>query len=151
MAFGNIFPQSEELTMAAAIKTPFATGLLGLVTTSIPLVPGLNEATMAAAEATFTGYARKTLTVLPAAYPDPVRGGVSFTIPTQQWNVGSPATIGNDIWGGWIEDAGGNLLWAWILGTPFPMQAALSAMGVEITLNFFGNGANGLTINGQPA
>lgn len=147
---GFIFPTSDQLAAVTLMKAPYATGLLKLFKEAIPFVPTLSAADLALIEADFTGYAAKTLTTLPEVYVDPVNGGVSFTIPTQQWNVGSTPTIGNDIFGGWIEDATGNLLMAWQIDSPYGMQNAGNSLPLELTLNFFGSNQVYVDIAGVP-
>ena len=147
---GFVFPTSNQLAAVTLMKTPYATGLLKLFKSAITLVPTLATADLTAIEADFTGYAAITLTTLPAPYIDPVNGGVSFTIPTQQWNVSSTPTIGDDIYGGWIEDVTGKLLMAWALNTPFAMQSAGQSLPLELTLNFFGSNQVYVDIAGVP-
>lgn len=147
---GFIFPTTNQLAAVTLMKTPYATGLLKLFKSAIPFVPTLLAADLAAIEADFSGYVAKTLVSLPAAYVDPVNGGVSFTIPTQQWNVASTPTVHNDIFGGWIEDAGGLLLMAWQIDSPYAMQLAGQSLPLELTLNFFGSNQVYVDIAGVP-
>jgi hypothetical protein len=146
-----LYPAVNQLAMVTSIKTAYATGLLKLVKSAIAFTPNLDVATLTAIEADFSGYAAKTLTTLPPAYYDVVNGGVSFTIPTQQWTrtLGTP-DVPNDIFGGWIENAGGDLLMAWGITTSWGMQAVGDALPLEITLNFFGTNELYLSIGGVP-
>jgi hypothetical protein len=146
-----LYPTLNQLAMVTAIKTPYATGLLKLVKSAITFTPALTVADLTAIEADFSGYAPITLTTLPPAYLDIVNGGVSFTIPTVQWTrtLGTP-DVGNDIWGGWIENAGGDLLMAWGITPTWGMQDVHDALPLEVTFNFFGTNNLYLSIAGMP-
>jgi len=145
-----IFPTAEQITVAGAIKTPYATGVLKLFKSQIDLTLALAAADLAAIEADFSGYAAITLTTLPPVFVDGNRGGVSFQIPTQQWNVSDPATIQNDIYGGWIETAGGVLLMAWELLDAWPMTSPHSALALDVLINTYGTNQVYVNINDLP-
>lgn len=147
---GFIFPTANQLAAVTLMKTPYATGKLKLFKSAIPFVPTLAAADLDAIEADFTNYAAIVLSTLPAAYVDPVAGGVSFTIPTQQWDVDPTPTVGNDIFGGWIETSAGLLLMAWQLDSPYAMQLAGQSLALELTLNFFGSNQVYVDIGGVP-
>lgn len=134
-----IFPNTERIAAVTAIQTPFATGKIRLIQSPLTLTPGMNEADLVAVEADYTGYAAKTLTTLPAPYIDQVNGGVSFEIPTQQFDIGATPTVFNDIYGGWVEDSGANLLMAFTVINPYPMQGVGDALPLNLILNFFGS------------
>jgi len=143
------YPTTEQLAAAAAIQTPFVTGKLKLIKATIALTPGMVAADLTAIECDFTGYVAKTLTALPAPYPDLVRGGVSWTQPTQTFAVGATPTVFNDVFGGWMEDSGGLLLQAFLFNAAIPMQAVGDALALELSPNFFGPGNLIATVNGQ--
>ena len=134
-----IYPQSQQITAVTATQLPFVTGLLKLIKSSIALTPTLTAADLAAVECDFTGYAHVTFTALPAPYADSKYNGVSFDIPTQLFQVGSPVVTGNDVYGGWIEDSAHALLVAFLFNAPFPMQAAHVGMPLSLILNFYGS------------
>lgn len=146
-----LYPTLNQIAMVTAIQVDYATGLLKLVKSAITFSPGLTVADLTAIEADFSGYTAKTLTTLPVPYIDVVNGGISFTIPTQQWTrtLGSP-DVGNDIFGGWIENAGGDLLMAWGINPSWGMQNVNDALPLEVTLNFFGTNELYLSIGGVP-
>jgi hypothetical protein len=134
-----LYPLAAEIVSVTAVQLPFKTGTVALFKEAITFGPFLTEADLAAIEANFTGYARKTLTTLPAAFPDAQNGGASFVLPTQSFAVGSTPTVFNDIFGGWIEDSSANLLFAFQLTSPWGMNEALVALNLEVLFNFFGN------------
>lgn len=142
MAVSQI-PLSEQIVLATAVKTAAATGKLRLIKSTISLAPTINQAALVAIEADFTGYAAITFTTLPSPYPDPA-GGATIPVPTQEFTVGSGGTvIGNDIYGGWIEDSAGNLLVAFVTN-PFNMNASGNVLVITIFVNLFGPG--GVTV-----
>lgn len=147
---GFVFPTTSQLTAVGLLKTPYATGTMKLFKSALTLTEALVLADLTAIEADFTGYAPIDLTTLPAPYVDPVNGGVSFTIPTQQWDVGATPTVGNDIFGGWIETSGGALLMAWSIAAPFSMQSAGDSLPLELTFNYYGSNQVYATIAGVP-
>jgi hypothetical protein len=147
---GWIYPLSQQIAATTAIQTPFLTGKMRLFASAIAFTPLLTEAELVAIEATFTGYAAVVYTTLPAPYPDGVNGGASFLIPSTTFAVGATPTVGNDIYGGWVENAAGALLWAWQTQNPFSLNVALQQLNVEVVLNFFGNGNAYVQYNGVP-
>lgn len=126
--------------MVNLLKVPYATAGIHLLLGPIALVPSITLAALTALEATFTGYAAIVLTAIPPAYIDPINGGISQAIPLSQFNTTAPYTIGNNIYGGWMEDAAGNLLMAWT-AAPWAMMAADDSLPLNLVLNFFGSGA----------
>jgi hypothetical protein len=136
-----VYPTAAELELVNLLKVPFATATINLVNSQLALTPGLTLAELTAIEATFTGYAAITLTAIPAAYYDQRNGGISQAIPLSQFNTASPYTIGNDIWGGWMQDAAGNLLMAWQTSAAWAMSGVGDSLPLQIVLNFFGTGA----------
>lgn len=61
--------------------------------------------------ATFTGYAQVTLTTFSAPYLNADGAGAVLT-PLAQFNTAAPYTVGNVVYGYWIEDVDGALLLA---------------------------------------
>lgn len=147
---GFMYPLVEQLHLIGLLKTQMATGVLGLIKSPITFTPGLAEADFAAIEADFTGYARITLTTLPAAFSDPINGGVSFQIPTQQWTTSSSVTVANAIYGGWIEDSTGLLLMAWQINVPWQMGQPNVALPLDLLVNQYGSNQVLVSIQGTP-
>lgn len=145
-----IYPNSELLDVVTAIQLPFKTGLVKLLKEAITLAPDLDQATCAASEADFSGYLAHTYTTLPAPFLDQNHGGVSFTCTTADFATADPTTVGNDIFGGWVEDAGGALLVAFLFANSYSMNAPNDQIPLELTLNFFGDGSFIATIGGVP-
>jgi hypothetical protein len=144
------YPTAEEIAFVTAIQTDFLTAELHLVKALVPLLPGMVTADLSAQEADFSGYAAITLATMPDPFVDGVLGGVSFSMPTRQFNTASPTTIPNDIYGGWLETTGGLLIVAFMFPSSFPMQVPFSSLGLELLWNFFGTGDVLASINGQP-
>jgi hypothetical protein len=142
-----VYPTLAQIELVNLLKVPFATATIHLCSSQVTLTPTLQLAALTAAEATFTGYAAVTLTAIPAAYSDPVNGGISNAIPLTQFNTASPYTVGNDIWGGWIEDAASNLLVAWMTSAAWGMQGAGNSLPLNLLLNFFGLTGNALYVS----
>lgn len=145
-----IFPTLEQIRVVTANQLPYKTGLSKLFKAAVVFTPNLAAADLAAVEADFSGYAPITETTLPNPYPDQINGGVSFEIPTIQYQCASPLTVPNDIYGGWFETAGGVLLMAWQLITPYPMNAPLLALPLNLILNQYGSNDVKVLIAGLP-
>lgn len=145
-----IYPNSALLDNVTAIQLDYKTGLVKLLKSAIVLTPDLDAAACAAAEADFSGYLAHTYTTLPAPFLDQNHDGVSFTCTTADFATADPTTVGNDIYGGWVEDAGGDLLVAFLFSTSYPMNAPHDQIPLELTLNYFGDGSFIATIGGVP-
>jgi hypothetical protein len=145
-----IFDEVERLRVITATQLPYKTGLAKLFKSAIVFSPALAQADLAAIEADFTGYAAITETTLPLPYLDLIKGGVSFQVPTLPYQVASPATVGNQIYGGWFETAGGVLLMAWQLANPWSMQQPFAAMNVDLIVNMYGSNQVYVAVNGDP-
>lgn len=147
---GFLIPLIDQLRIVTAMQLPYKTGLLKLFKEAIVFDKSLDAAALAAIEADFTGYSAITLTTLPVPYADPNHGGISFQIPTQQWNTSATPTVLNNIYGGWIEDAGGLLLMAWQISNPVPMEVPHRALVLDQIVNQFGSNQVYISINGTP-
>jgi hypothetical protein len=145
-----IIPVAEQIVVVTGLQTPYATGVIRLVKTAVLLTPNLVKADLTAVECDYSGYAAKTLTAVDLPYPDPA-GGVSFAVPTQQFQV-TVATpqVPNDVYGGWIEDADGNLLIAWMFTTPIQMAFPPQAIPLTLILTFFGQTLLTAVVGGVP-
>lgn len=86
--------------------------------------------------ATFTGYTDQTVTATGDPYIDPVNGGISITLPSHQFTTGDPTTIGNTIYGWWLELSGGDIILAGNFDTPINMTEPFQAIPLMLTLNF---------------
>jgi hypothetical protein len=146
-----VFPTADQIVAVTAEQVPYKTGLVKLLKSAIALTPELAEADCVAAEADFSGYSAIAFTTLPAPYIDAVHGGVSFTTLNANFATGDPTTIGNDIYGGWIEDAMGALLVAFEFENPVSMNVPSQEINLQITINRFGDGSFIVTINGVPS
>lgn len=145
-----VYPEAAQIIAVTAVQLPYETGLLKLIKSDVALTPALTAADLAAIECDFTGYVPITFTALPSPYEDINYGGVSFQVPTQQFVTSNPTTVGNDVYGGWIETAAAALLMAFTFAAPFPMQNPNNALPLALVLNFFGSGQVYATINGIP-
>jgi len=144
----SIFPLTDQVTEMGLIRTPYITGKHKLFKAAIAFTPGLVAADLTAIEADFTGYAAITYTTCGPVYVDPA-GGVTFDTTVAVFLDSGPA-VANDIHGGWIENAAGDLLVAWQLASPISMGAALDAMNVELIVNRFGPRNVVVVVNGVP-
>ena len=135
------YPTMAELELVNLLKVPFATASIALTSSAFSPGSATTLAELTAIEATFTGYSRITLTTIPAAYIDPINGGISQAIPLSQFSTASPYTVGNTIFGGFMVDASGNLLVCWNVAAGWAMSAADDSLPLQITLNFFGTNA----------
>lgn len=146
----SLFDQVQQLRVITANQLPWKTGLCKLFKSTIAFTPFLAAADFAAIECDFSGYAAFTETTLPNPYPDPVNGGVSFEVPTIQYQCADPVVISNDVFGGWFESSAGVLLMAFLLPTPFPMNAPLVALPLNIIVNMYGSNDVKVLIGGDP-
>jgi hypothetical protein len=144
----TIFPLANQIAMAGLIRTPYITGKARLFKAVIPFTPNIAAADLTAIEADFDGYAAVTFTTCGAVYVDPA-GGASFDLARAAF-VDTGTTTPNDIYGGWVEDSGGLLLFAWQVTTPYPMTATLDAMNLDMVVNLFGPRGVVIVNNGIP-
>lgn len=145
-----LFPTAEQLAIVAAQQALLANATLHLFQEVITFNESLAAADLQAIEANFSAYANIAIGSLPQAYVDPVAGGVSYTIPTKQWNrtLGTP-DIGSNIYGGWIQTAGGALFMAWQIDGGWSMLDVGDSLPLELTINNFGTNAVYVSIAGQ--
>jgi len=141
-------PNAQQLIMVTDLQTPYATGKIALCKAAVALSQTTVKADLSAVEADFTGYAKKTLTAVGDPFIDP-SGGVSFIVPTQQWDVDATPTVLNDIYGGWIEDSGGVLLLAFMFASAVPMNTVGQALALQTLINFFGTRGVIANVNGN--
>lgn len=144
----SVFPLADQITELGAVRTPYLTGKAKLFNAAIAFTSYLAAADLAAIEANFVGYAAVTFTSAGPVYVDPA-GGVSFDLAAAVF-VATDGTMPNDIYGGWVEDSTGLLLFAWQMVTPYSMGAALDTMNVNLIINRFGPRDVVVVINGNP-
>lgn len=144
----SIFPLSDQITEMAAVRTPYITAKHRLFKAAIVFTESLTVADLAAIEADFDGYVEVTYTTCGAVYVDPA-GGVSFDLTVALF-LDTGNVTPNDIYGGWVEDSGGDLLFAWQLQVPYSMAANLDAMNVNTVINRFGPRNVVIVVNGVP-
>lgn len=88
-----------------------------------------------AAECSFPGYAAKTITALSGPVSPPEGGAKVFT-GLLLWEAGVVVT-GEEIGGGWLADAGDQVLLYWVLDTPVPIAAFGDYYAVDIAQTWF--------------
>ena len=146
-----VYPSAAQLAQVTLLVPPYNACVVHLLKGPVTLGPILSLADCAAQEADFTGYASVTEPASnPVPYPDPVRQGVSFGLPTSTFTVGATPTVGNDIYGFYVESAASKLLVAVLFTTPYPMHNAADAINLEMTANNFGTDDVSCTVNGVP-
>jgi len=131
----RVFYTNEAvMTLATELQTAMAASTLDLYQDS--LVPGIQttQAELAAAVATYSGYAQIAVATLLAPYLDPA-GGASTNVATRQFQHSGGATS-NQIGGAWMEDAGGNVRIVVAFDQPIPMSAATDAIPIDVVFNF---------------
>lgn len=114
----------NQLAAITAKNTAVATGKIGLFTNT----PAINADTKLAdlTEATFTGYAQKTLTAMGTPYIDPITGdyvadGVSVT-----WQL--TAIPAQTITGAFVLDSTGALQAVELFPVPIPLTVPLAGL-----------------------
>jgi hypothetical protein len=131
-----IYTNEAALTLCGNLDTALLLSKLRLYQTTpgAPLSPATTQAQLAAALATFTGYADITVAALLPPYLDPT-GGASTQVPTQQFASSGPA-LSNMIQGFWLEDATGHVYLAGDFDQPIPMKDVGDAIPIDIKFQF---------------
>lgn len=111
-------------TALANCKIRLATDAIGAVT------PNTTVAQLIAAEATYSGYAAKTVATLPLPYLAP-SAGANLQIPTQQFQPTS-SVVTNMIRAWWVELATGEIQLAGQFDSDIPMGAVTDAIPLDI-------------------
>lgn len=147
----------EMISIIDTLRTDLTLATVHLAESLPTITDQLTRAALTPGEATFTGYAAQTLTLPTPVYPDTIRGGYSFVIPTLTFAVGATPIITNTIVGGWVQvvAVGTALVFPFQFGTPVPMVTALAQMNIDMLMNWFnGGGERGSSlffwVNGQP-
>lgn len=133
-----LYPNVGSLLLADTIQTLMAGSELHLIKDPGPtLLPGIDLATLVAAEADFTGYAP----IVIAAWLDPILsplGGAQIGSGTQQFMAAAPYTVGNSIVGWWIETGAGVLICCGNTPQPVSMAGAGDGFPLDVQLVFGG-------------
>lgn len=126
---GVFYPKDGSFWLANEVQTLLAGSKMRLFQSSIIPTTATTLAELEAEEATFTGYAEKTLTTWGEPYTSPA-GGASISSPLVQFQTASPYTVGNNIGGAWIETALGDL----VAIITFPEVVPMAGMGDAIPI-----------------
>lgn len=136
----TFYPNPGTILLAGTLKTLLHLSKVRLFQSTISPDVTTDEAALAAAEATFTGYTPGGELVTdfldPLLYP---LGGSSISAPTVQFQADNPITTTNNIGGWWLETAGGDLVAIGTFPAPIPISAPNQGIPINITL-VFGNG-----------
>lgn len=132
---GVFYPKAGSFWLANEVQTLLALSKMRLYQSSITPTVNTTKAELEAAEATYTGYAEKTLTAWGEPYTSPA-GGASISSPLVQFQTAAPYTTGNNIGGAWIEEAGGDLVAIITFPDVVPMSAEGDAIPLAQVLTF---------------
>ena len=126
-----VYPKEAQLRILTVLKTELMdAGEMALFSNDI--TPDVNTVVADLTEATFTGYARATLTTWLAARLNTALEGVQ-TSPLAAFAAAAPFTVGEDVYGGWIEDSNGDLILMFRFdNAPIPMAAVGNAIVVAV-------------------
>jgi hypothetical protein len=119
-----------------AVKTALLdTGKIGLIKTPVAFDTATTLAIVAAAECTFTGYARKTLTLWGTAFIAPDGVSANSIGPQSVWTM-TDEVDPNTIVGYFLLDKDGAYLGGEMLADPIPLahtgqQAAITPVAIE--------------------
>lgn len=108
----------NQLAAITAKDTAVATGKIGLFTNNTPITADTNMAALT--EATFTGYAQKTLTAMGAPYIDPITGDYVSDGVAVSWQM--TALPGQTIYGAFVLDSTMVLQAAELFTAPIPLS-----------------------------
>lgn len=122
-----------RIVLETAMLLPFTTGFIKLFKNNI--TPNLSTLVADFTEADFTGYVKQTLSAPVGPFIDPINGGVSIKLGDHLFVTTSPLTVGNTIYGWWVEDASGNLIAAQAFDTPYVISAFPQAIPLSVTFN----------------
>ena len=134
-----LIPQATQLSTATAVAALYANATMHLLQGNVAFNELTTIANLQAEEADYGGYGNVALVTIPPPFPDSINGGASFMVPTTNFQVAGNSTVGNNIVGGWVQNANGTqLLMAW-QSAAWSMQNPLNALPVECLLNFYGD------------
>jgi len=132
----SLYPNTGTMKICTLMQTGLATSKMRLFKDGlITLTPLTTLAELVAAECDYTGYTAGGQAI--TAWNAPLLqagGGAGITSPTIQFAAGTPYTVGNVVGGGWIEDTGGVLWFAWKFDSAVPIGASGQGVPVSVTL-----------------
>jgi hypothetical protein len=131
------YPNGGALAIAAAVQALMAESIIHLYAAPITLSPNTTLAQLQAVEATYDGYAPKTVTAFNPPYLDPA-GGATTASGYEQFNYETEASPGvtNNIYGLWVQDAAGVLIIVFAFDAPAPMAQEGDSVPVNVLLNY---------------
>lgn len=124
------FPNVGGLEVLALLQAELANCVVSLFQENITPSKNSVKADYEAAECDFSGYTTKTV----AAFNDPAIDGNNDAImlsPQTTWTQ-TADTITNTVYGGWVENAAGDLMFAFKFTTPRLMLAADNYLAVTL-------------------
>lgn len=110
--------RTNQLAAITAKNTAVATGKIGLFTNNVPITA--DTPFSALTEATFTGYAQKTLTAMGTPYIDPITGDYVSDGVSVSWQI--TALPGTTIYGAFVLDSTMALQAAELFATPIALS-----------------------------
>jgi len=130
-----IYTNEAAMQLATELQTALIASTLDLFQdTLVGLSRTTTQAELAAAVATFSGYAQAAIAATLPPYLDPA-GGASLQIATPQFNH-SGGVVSNMIRGFWMEDAGGIVRLAGQFDADIPMAALGDAIPIDVKYRF---------------
>lgn len=145
------YPTEALRRLATLTKGDYATATIRLTKEAIPLGPNLTVADLEPLECDYTGYVARAISSMPDFYIDPNAGGVSSASAEFLFATSDPTTVGNDVVGVWVENTGGDLIWAANFSAPYAMQNPGDAMPFSFIVNMWGDDSILILVNGRPA
>ena len=131
------YPLGGALALATAIQTLMAESIIHLYQSPISLTPQITLAELQAIEATYDGYAPKTVVAFNPAYLDPAGGATTASGYEQfMYEVEASPGVTNNIYGLWVQDAAGTLIIVFAFDAPVPMAQTGDSVPVNVLLNF---------------
>jgi hypothetical protein len=128
-----LYTNAGALFLATLVQTALAASKVRLFQNGmVTISPTTTKADLVAAEASFTGYTAGGYAI--ATWLSPIlapEGGYSIQSPLVQADTASPYTVGNVIGGYWIQEAGGDVIFAVQFAVGVPMQTA--GQGLPLT------------------
>jgi hypothetical protein len=129
----GIVPTVGKENIGLDLQTLLAGSKVKLFSSNTVIVSATVKADLT--EATFTGYTAQTVTAAGDPVIDPINGGISITLPSHQFTTDDPTTVGNTIYGFWLETAAGDLIMAGNFDSPINMTEPFQGIPLMVTLN----------------
>ncbi len=133
-----LVPNVGANDLLALLQTAMANSTLHLCKAVVPDDPATVLADLTAIEADYTGYAAKTIVAFSGPFDIP-DVGASILSPLENFSPTGTA-VANTIYGGWLQDAAGNLLFAFQLPTPTPLTSPTDVLSVILQPEYPGPG-----------